>query len=537
MRLRNILSRTVLSVFLISVLGSSAIYMSTHWGPWAFSDSTEYIVAARSLLAGHGLVIPAASGSDMPYTLHPPFYPLLLSALGLIGFDLLEAARWLNILLFGATIFLSGALSFTLFRSTWLALLVSITILTMPSLVDVSSGAMSELLFIFTTVVGIFGLFFYLTHRKRAWLVLSAVFMGLAFLTRYQGVVIIIIGMIALLVIGRTTWKQKIQDNLILCLISLPPPILWFAYTYSQIKILAAHTSIIPAGIWSATIPLRLGFIESIWSWLPIQRFMATYTYQQMRNVSLIGSILVLFLIGFATYSRLKSRNSASAAIMEFDFAMLWIITVVGSIVFLTAAFLFRTPTPDINPRTLLLVQFGLVFGILTLLSYLLDQLRLPRTAGWICAALVLIIIIPNAQASWEFINQYHQNGAGYTNTAWRSSLTLQVLRGMPEDIPVITNESAAVLLLLNRPAYDLCSLPCNPSGTFTYGDDPSDPAQLAFRESGAALVLFYPYCGVQNWQWYANTLAELNALTQNLRRAFSSCDGAIYYYPLPGEN
>jgi hypothetical protein len=102
-------------IILISIAGSIAIVYSTRWGPWAYSDSTEYIVSARTFISGRGLGFYAPSGSFERLSLHPPFYSLLLSAFGLLGIDMLAAARWLNVFLFGATIFLAGVFAIASF--------------------------------------------------------------------------------------------------------------------------------------------------------------------------------------------------------------------------------------------------------------------------------------------------------------------------------------------------------------------------------------------------------------------------------------
>src|SRR4030065_2862237 len=96
-------------IVLLSLIGSLAIAFSTRWGPWAYSDSTEYIVSARTFLSEGRLGFYAPSGSFESLTLHPPLYSLSLSAFGLIGIDLIIAARWLNVFLFGGTIFMNGA--------------------------------------------------------------------------------------------------------------------------------------------------------------------------------------------------------------------------------------------------------------------------------------------------------------------------------------------------------------------------------------------------------------------------------------------
>jgi hypothetical protein len=268
------------------------------------------------------------------------------------------------------------------------------------------------------------------------------------------------------------------------------------------------------------------------WSWFPYQEHLPSYSYTLSRNILILLIVLIFLLVSLIVFKKLIFRKSALVSPLGFTFAFLWIIFIIGNISLLAVSFIFTNPLPDLNPRTLLPVQFGLVFALLALFSSAINEFHLPIAVGWSFACLVLILIFPNAKASWNIISQYHQYGAGYTNRDWHNSTTLRSLQGLPSNIPLISNQSAALLLLADRSAYDFCTLPCNQPEQLRYGDNLADPIQQIFREDGAALILFYPYCGVQFEPWYANTLAQFNSLTQNLTRFFSSCDGVIFFYP-----
>lgn len=531
------LTPTLLIIVLISLAGMLAIYYSTYWGPWVFSDSVEYIVSGRNLLAGDGFGYRAPSGDIVLYTLHPPLYPLVLSGMGLMGFDLIEAARWLNIVLFGATIFLSGAFTYTLFNSSWLALSLSISILSLPVWVDVSSGAMSEPLFLFTGTLAICLLILYLGQRKGFLLILSAFSAGLATLARYPGIVAVVACIFGLVVAGQISWKKRLRDILEFLVISLTPLIGWLTVIFYQSRTLAAREFPVPTDLWASTIDLRKKLMETFWSWLPYQEYLPTYTYNRARNYLIIFLILILLLISLIIVNKLRPRNLLHSSPLELSFALIWIIFAFGNIALLAGTYLFTNPIPDINIRTLLPVQFGLAVVLLTLIGSVINEYRLPHFVGFAVMGLVLIISFPNIQASWKMINQLHTFGAGYTSHVWHSNLTLQYTRKIPAGVPIISNEAAGLLLLADRPAYDFCSQPCDPSGHIRYGDDPLDPIQRIFREDGAALVFFYPACGVQYEQWYSSTLERLHLLTLDLRRAFLSCDGAVYFYPTAGQN
>jgi len=60
----------------------------------------------------------------------------------------------------------------------------------------------------------------------------------------------------------------------------------------------------------------------------------------------------------------------------------------------------------------------------------------------------------------------------------------------------------------------------------------PQDKVQQVFRQQGAALVLFYPFCAPRNQAWLAERMAQVDNLTRGLTTAAQSREGAIYFYP-----
>ena len=151
---------------MIALMGSVMIFYSTVWGPWVYSDSTEYIVSARNLIQGHGLGLYGASGAFHPLSLHPPFYSLVLAFFGLFGADLVTTARWINIILFGSTILVVGITIFAYTQSAWLSIISSLMLFSMPVVVDVFSGAMSEPLFLFTGLSSLCLLLLFLKSKR-----------------------------------------------------------------------------------------------------------------------------------------------------------------------------------------------------------------------------------------------------------------------------------------------------------------------------------------------------------------------------------
>lgn len=523
---------TLLVLALLSLAGLLAIIYSTRWGPWAYSDSTKYIVSARTFLEGGGLGTYTPSGDFERLTHHPPLYALVLSAFGLLGADLLAAARWLNVFLFGATIFATGAFTYHLLRSSWLAISLSVVVFVMPTLVDIFSGAMSEPLFIFTSVLGVFLITLFLETDRRHHLILAASAAGLAFLTRYIGVFVIVTGIAALLILSRSAWKARLANLAIYGLISVFPNAIWWLYVYLHTTSYAARQLVSSADIWSSSIQLRLLLAENFWSWLPFPEYLPPYTYNLARyGLIAIGTMLAG---GFAlTLAKSREAEQLKWPIsQEFSFIFMWVTAALAYLASLAYSYVFTEPTPDVTPRTLLPVQLFLAFFGLGSGLFFMRELHLPRWCALVPVLLALPFIIYYAQTSWELIRSYHEQGTGYTGVRWREEDILEAVARLPADLPIITNETAALLLWTNRPAYEFCTLPCDQPGNTRYGDNPADEVQHIFREHGAALVLFYPFCAPRDNAWIVERMAELESLTRGLNSLEYSCGGAIYFYP-----
>lgn len=522
-----------ISILLIGLLGSLVIIYSTPWGPWVFSDSTEYIVSAKNLITGHGLGLYGPSGAFHPLSLHPPFYSLLLSFFGLFGADLLITARWLNAIMFGLTILVVGVSLYTFTKSSWLSIGSCILLFSMPALVDIFSGAMSEPLFIFTGLVGIFLIMVYMKNDRFMLLIAAALFSSLSLFTRYAGLAFIITGIFALLFFNQKPWKKRFLPVLIYGIISCLPIIGWRIWlnmqSVSSQKIQMAHN------ITGQFSQFRLGIMEIIWSWLPFTSYLPRYTYNIARNFLLIFILLMLILFFLAArrmrMSNQKMVNSSNGLL----FAVLMFIFALAYLFVLVVSYIFTDPTPDVNIRTLLPAHLALLLGFFSLLLFFIQAWP---TIKWLYLIPILLLIgisISFLHDSIEIVSNFHQSGFGYTSREWRASETIDAIEKLPTNIPIISNESAAVLFHTNRPAYDISELVDGKPISFSrYGDDPADPVQAVFRNNGAALALFNSKFWQFNQLYGDQTTKRLENLTQGLYLYAQLRDGAIYMYSPP---
>lgn len=167
-------------------------------------DSIAYIAVARHLLDGNGFL----TFDWGAYAHGPPLYPLLLAVAGLGLLDPVELAGALNALVFGATVFVAGNYLRRLAGSRFLAAWGAVALAVSLPLVEVSSWAMSESVFVLLTTLALVNTADFLTEGRRRSLVGAIVFSALAWQTRYLGVgLVAAVGL--LLLSSRGSWVER----------------------------------------------------------------------------------------------------------------------------------------------------------------------------------------------------------------------------------------------------------------------------------------------------------------------------------------
>ena len=136
--------RFTLLMIAITALGVALVLGRVTFGVILISDSAWHIAAARSLLAGEGLL----GVYGFPYSSWPPLYPLLLATASLGTFDPIDVAGPLNAIISGLTVFVVGRYLRHRLKSRFLAAWGCLATAVAVSLTDLSPQAMSETLFI-----------------------------------------------------------------------------------------------------------------------------------------------------------------------------------------------------------------------------------------------------------------------------------------------------------------------------------------------------------------------------------------------------
>ena len=203
---RNVLWSTAAGLF-----GGVYLLLLTHqFGAWVYTDSTNYISAARHLAGGTGYI----ALSTGPYVSWPPLYPALLSLFESLPFgNPLELARWLNIFLFALTIgggfYLAAEL--TALRSPWMMALVALVLVTSRSLVETYTYLLSEPLFLAALIFYFVFLLRFLRQGRAIDALGLTLCTALHVLSRYVGVILIGVGVLAALFLLPGGLKQRLR--------------------------------------------------------------------------------------------------------------------------------------------------------------------------------------------------------------------------------------------------------------------------------------------------------------------------------------
>ncbi len=133
----------------------------------------------------------------------------------------------LNALLFGANLFLAGILILRYTRSMVAGLMGVLLIMAAPNVFGSHTWIMSEPLYIFLSLLALYMLTDFLNAGRSLTLILLAVVVSLAALTRFVGVSLISAGGLSLLLLSSKSWRRRLAEAFVFGILSSVPVFLW----------------------------------------------------------------------------------------------------------------------------------------------------------------------------------------------------------------------------------------------------------------------------------------------------------------------
>lgn len=192
------------------------------------ADSVEYVAAAQSFAAGEPLV----RYNGEPFVHWTPLFPVVLSVRASSLTEAASTARWFNAVCMGAIVLVAGAWLHGLLSRRWLAGVGTVLVACAFPLYHVAGSVWSEPLFILLCLLSLRAV--QAARRPGAgWVLVVAagVAAGLAGLTRYAGMLVVVAGAAALVLPLRAVTRRRVGQVAAFVALGAAPLALWLVST------------------------------------------------------------------------------------------------------------------------------------------------------------------------------------------------------------------------------------------------------------------------------------------------------------------
>jgi hypothetical protein len=440
---------------LVSFAGILIILWLTRWGIAINNDSTVYLASALNYSRGAGLGEWAASGQIKPMIHFPPLYPLLLAYADKLGLDILTASRWLNAILFGLNIFLTGLISAELIRWRFSAVISSLLFIFSTHLLLIHMMAVSEPIFIMLVLLGIWFFLRHMANGSFSALLLSGFFLGLASLSRYIGVAFIISELIFLFSFRTGAYKATFLRAASFILVSFSGLIFWVVRNIHHTFSAADRTlAVYPV----AKLSLLKGVQTALW-WLMFEADMNFLGY--VRFISFFLILFLLFKYWAPQITVLSQKRLLPNFLKSYIFILLCLASYITS---LLASILFLDPAIMLDYRILSPVYILL----LLLFPMILKPVKLNRR---LTSLFVIWTVSSSAYGIWWGLDRTNSvKWDAYQRFNWHKMDSMRILAGLPNEGAYLTNDPELFYaltgkepLLLNKQILSSLTRPAGP--------------------------------------------------------------------------
>jgi hypothetical protein len=431
--MKNMYSKIIQNVywiqlFLISLIGILIIFVSTkNFGVNVSTDSTTYFQAATQII----------NQQPVDMVLWPPLYPAILALFSsLFTVKILEAARIVNAIFFGITIFASGILFRRHLQKYQITLLLGIcTVLLSDTLIQMYLGADSESPFILFSTLFLLSLDNYWGNKRRRDLLLSGFWVALCCLTRYAGVAFIFAGVLCIVWLNKTIIKKMVYDLSCYITVSSLPILAWLIRN----KVISGTFTGVrtPSGYSYYDNIIKMG--KDVSGWYVPEKIVPN-------GYLIAGTLLVIaFIVGIYFIRVWKNDKPA----FSWQYPLIIYITIY--IIFLIASAPFRSM---MSVRFLSPIYIPLN---LLLLSSLFEISKIwgRKIASWkqeipLILFLLMFVALLTYRTKLAMTEQMVQ-GSGYTSKARRDSQTIRFLENDLPKCTVYTNGADVIGFLTGK--------------------------------------------------------------------------------------
>jgi hypothetical protein len=420
----------------ISIIGIFVILNFTKEGMGISPDSIEYIYSAKSLMNGQGLRSIHGSFYNLPYQTHfPPVISILYAGLGFIfqTDNLLQISRYCNAFFLSLTLLLISHLLFIKIRLLWIPIITQIYLLTSIDFIKIYLMTWSEPLFIPLMILSLWLLSLYIANNKTKYLILSAILISIASITRYVGITLIISGLIIILTNSKYEIKYKIINSVIFGFISSSLLGIWIIRNY----IVTSEATDRNISFHPMNKSYLFDFLISVKSFI--------FQYPTNNNLSIILGLFICLITSTIVYINrhllvqfYKSNIYTHVLIV---FSIVYFLFLIFSNTFLDfTPFYFRIIIP-----LLICIFLCLIFYI----NYYIYTLKNNYALIFIKYSLFIFILIHIF--SFMKFSSYGIELSDYSNNSWENSQTIKFVKRTPQEYIIYTSEPDAIYFLTNR--------------------------------------------------------------------------------------
>jgi len=505
--------------FFLACIGGYLAFHAMKWGPWAFSDSSAYVSAARNFASGNGFVIYQSTGRAKTLTEFPPFYSMLLGIFGGNKLDYISTIRWCNIFLFSSSIFLFSQILYSVTRKHYLSIIATLFFISSPQIVTTYTSAMSEPLFLFLLLLSLFLFKILFQKDKTISPLLFIIVSSLLPITRYAGALFVGIFGIGLFINSRkASFITRISRTFLYYLTAFVPVGFWGLLLIYKFNKFGGKRFSLDITIFQNVVNSINEELKIIKLWIPYVE-MYLNTFIETLIISIV-SVFLIILIGWTIKQTLfiKSENESN----QKQFFLLMILLIFGYVFFIAFTHSITIPQIDIINRMMIPIYPLCIIIFFLSLDALINKIESRSFLSIFIIALSFIGLRYNTLRTNSYIETMSNDGYGFTARAYQQSGLINEIKKIPDDQVMISNLSGFVLFYTNRYPIQVYNFP-----HFSFGSGNSY-GENSFRENNAALIILF-----SDFSNYYGEESEnlLHTLTNTLNAKYVDIEGGIYYY------
>jgi 4-amino-4-deoxy-L-arabinose transferase-like glycosyltransferase len=481
---------------LLALVGIGLLAFVTPYGVGIYVDTLYYVTSARNLLNGIGMGRLTGTGVYKPMTHYPPLYALVLAFVQVLGFDILDGARWVSMLAFGLVILLSGWIIWQRTGSAFFSLATAGFVMGSGVLLRTFSWAMSEPLYIVFELSGFLLLVAYFKSSRQGWLVAASLAIGLALLTRYVGFSLVAAFTLALLLNRSIKGARRWMDAGIFLSISLLPSMFWFVRNSLVSgslanRVVAWH----PAGEEKIS-----SLVKAVLSWGLVPQRLVINREILAFSLIVLGLVIISLVWLIRTWPKRRCAPAQEFTLILSCWAYLGLLAVSLNWIDATTPLDNRILMPVYLTILLLL---GIGMALLWQRPGFFSRLVAVGMLFWF--SYYTLTRLDGA------VQDLARDGQDYASLKWKNSPTIQFVR--EQDPPLVyTNDVTAIYFLAGK---DSVGIP-----NFRSSEAEFNAMRDNLRSTGGLLVLFGTLTG---------EFASQDAITQGMTLVRQFQDGSVY--------